>query len=175
MVIGEEPPPPSVNLYSRGPSPVNDVVGGTTSRIIRTKSMHQNMSIWNGAPTSVTYQIPEHPTKAELEEYLTRNEIHGYGEGAVVVGRWQRNGFGYVYPHQWGTIFHTFRSPHHSPFWGPYQVKWFDGQIESTWAEDLVVIHACLSKELLFDILSEQGVDITEAKNTHERMQIRSV
>jgi len=152
--VGKEPPVTTM------PNPVFDSASGITGPI-RTKSCRELFS----DKVQVKYQISTFPSKTDVEEYLVRNQIHGYGEGAVVARRWA-NGVRFLYPHQWGVIMHLNKYPGISADYGPYQIRWFSSEkpLENAWAEDLFIVHACLDRDLLLDIAEAQGVDTTEAQ-----------
>lgn len=148
-------------------SPVNNVAGGETSPTVRTKTMQispNSMKIPN-YPKEVMYACSQHPSQREANEYIDRNEIHGFGEGSIVSRRWAHP-WRFLYHHQWGILVSTRRTPGMAhDVWFPYRVKWFDsGMEEGTWAEDLLIVHACLDENLLMSIVEEQSYDTTEAR-----------
>src|SRR5690349_15265932 len=102
-------------------NPVTDFVGGQEGHI-RTRSMRDYFS---NHDVRVKYAISRNATNSEIREYLDRNFVHGYGEGAVVARRWTA-GLRFLYPHQWGVIMHTHPSAGLQQDWGPYQIRWFD-------------------------------------------------
>lgn len=114
-------------------------------------------------PDDVVYELTEYPKQIDLNEYIRRMEVGGFGEGAVVTRRYQPKGR-WRFQHQWGVIVitHTVVPSSAAPF-KPYSVKWFnDMSIEPAWAEDLIVIHSYLDEHLLKDIVESQGIDIEE-------------
>jgi hypothetical protein len=149
--------------------PIKDIANALEGPI-RTRSMRE---YFGNKDKIVQYALSMDPTISELEEYVERVWIHGYGEGAVVARR-HANGMRFMYPHQWGMIMHVHKySRGVSPSWGPFQVKWLDSsEIESSWAEDLVVIHSALDRESICEIVEAQSLDVTEAREFLNRSKV---
>jgi hypothetical protein len=108
---------------------------------------------------SIKYHAPQRPTANEMNEYLKQAEIHGYGKGTVVARKWC-SGWRYRTHIQWGVILDVNRYlMANDTVWTPFSILWLDPQgpnREAAWAEDLFVIHACLSDDLLDSIIEEQ-------------------
>lgn len=119
--------------------------------------------ICNSPPKEVTYALGQLPTAAQVTEYLHDKRIHGYGTGAVVTRRYQQD-WRYRSVAQWGVIVHEIAYPQPTTLWSPYSVIWFEAHnglsTEKAWAEDLVVIHAHVSDDLLDDILVSQNINL---------------
>lgn len=152
------------------PNPVLDIVNALEGPV-RTKSCN-----WTGAfnkpshvPDKVRYAISQRPSLADVNEYLARNDIHGYGVGTIVARRWAYH-WRFLYCHQWGLIKACSHAPRKGEDWAPYDVMWFDSSTtEPCWAEDLLVIHANMTPELLISIAEEQGMDVTLAQEHVEK------
>ena len=113
-------------------------------------------------PQHVEYALGNFPSYNEVQEYILRAEIAGFGRGSIVCRRWDIRGR-WKHPHTWGMITFTHTRPNSGAKWSPFTVKWFDdtdaqSQIEAAWMEDLVVIHACLDEGVLYDILETQDM-----------------
>lgn len=109
---------------------------------------------------NIEYQCSLRPTLEEIHEYLRLAEIQGFGMGAVVARRhcadWR-----WETPYAWGVILGQMAyvpSQSSDVVWAPFTIRWFDKQMgeEPAWAEDLYVIHQCLSKDLVASIVEEQ-------------------
>ncbi len=148
------------------------IITSTGDKRCRTKSIDRILHDTPGLlDAPISYAISQQPSSSDLAEYLQRIEIDGYGEGAIVVPKWQRTEFAYLYPHQWGLIYHIHKHPVFGPWWGPLQIKWGNNETEGSWAEDLYVIHACLSKNLICDILEAQGAKIDKLRETVQKLK----
>jgi hypothetical protein len=113
-------------------------------------------------PNNIVYDMNQWPTQHMVKDYLKRNEIAGFGENSIVTRRFQNKGR-WKYQHQWGVIILVCKVPPAATIFAPYIVKWFSGEkTEPAWAEDLVVVHACLTEELLSSIMEDQGIDLEE-------------
>lgn len=146
-------------------SPASHVNGTVPNSVVRLDSSKQYaICPFHNQPKTVDYDLGLRPSYEELKRYLQKYEIMGYGKGSVVTRRYQTP-WRYKDPHQWGIIIYTVNSAAYgTDFKGPYCVRWFDNvnqKEERAWAEDLVVIHTCLSKEMIEDILESQGVTET--------------
>jgi len=110
-------------------------------------------------PKQVNYLLSTHPTFNEIQDYLELKRVEGFGEGAIVCRRWAPDK-AYRWSQQWGTIMICHKAARGTvATWAPYAVKWhMVGEIEQAWAEDLVVIHACLDEDQLDAIVEAQGV-----------------
>lgn len=154
----------------RDPDPVLDIAGALEGPV-RTASCNFDSanSRPDGCPQTVRYACSQKPKISDINEYLTRNEINGYGTGAIVARRWAYS-WRFMYHGQWGIIDACNWTSLSHMKWNPYRVKWFEsGMEEAAWAEDLIVIHANLSDELLMSIVAEQGVDTTKAQEIIDR------
>jgi len=169
QLIVVEHPKKSTNM-STSPNPVTDIAGAEKTGI-RTASCNFDGALRkpDGYPEVVGYGCTKSPDIGDANDYLVRNEIHGYGKGTIVSRRWAMP-WRFMYHHQWGIIHAVHYTPRKGVDWFPYTVKWFEvGQEEGAWAEDLLVIHACMDDELLISIVEEQGVDVSEARNMMEQ------
>lgn len=127
---------------------------------VRLRSSHKQGPNYN-PPESVVYPLSLRPTQEEATEYIRLRKVDGFGEGTIVARRyaeyWKAKWHG-----NWGIIKRVIGYVPHitSTPWNPYVVQWFEQQTseESAWAEDLVVIHCTLDKDLLEDILEAQGI-----------------
>lgn len=154
--IGE----PDTDSTSPQLNPVTDIQGELEP--IRTKSMREYRET---AGRLVAYAVKPNCSNSDLEEYLSRQSIHGYGLGTIVAPRWCRGPLQFTYHQQWGIILQLNKFPGFSVPYGPYKVMWFEkGVMENSWAEDLIVIHANLDKEMILDIAESQGVNVREAR-----------
>jgi len=112
-------------------------------------------------PKDVVYDISEFPTQKEVNDYITRMSICGFGEGAIVTRRYQPKNR-WKYPYQWGVIQSMFNIVPSNGTYRPFTVKWFaNGDSESAWGEDLVVIHQAMDEDLISDIVESQGIDVS--------------
>lgn len=128
------------------------------ANVVRLRSSHTLHNYL--PPEDVVYDMGRWPNQLEINAYLKASSIAGYDEGAIVCRRFQPKGR-WKYPSQWGLIIVKHKISPGSSQYAPYAVKWFaDATIESAWAEDLVVIHAALSMDLIRDIVEEQGVEV---------------
>lgn len=116
---------------------------------------------FNKSGELVEYQMGILPQMTEIREYVKACEIGGFGTGAVVARRWCAD-WRWETPQQWGVIVgvkvytaNTYNNETYSPF----TVRWFDksGTEDQCWAEDLYVIHSCLSKSLLGELIEAQN------------------
>lgn len=116
-------------------------------------------------PKEIEYALEERASYHEIVNYLRENEIKGYGEGAVVARRYASS-YRWKFPSQWGVIMLSRKHTTSNFPYAPYMVKWFDEkapQDEPAWAEDLIVIHACIDEAYLRDIVESQGVVMDDA------------
>jgi hypothetical protein len=145
---------PSHNIVTPFPKG-NEIVTGRC-RLESSHGLHEYHP-----PTDCVYDLPEWPKPTQVPEYLRKMEVAGFGEGAIVTRRYQ-NQHRWKYPHQWGIIIITHKViPSGSPY-KPFTIRWFDpnSKLESAWAEDLLIIHACLSPSMLQDIVECQGLEV---------------
>lgn len=129
---------------------------------VRLKSSHK-MARYT-PPERVHYLLTQRPPKNDVDEYIRMMKVDGFGEGAIVArryaddwrARWHTN---------WGIITSIYGTVPFDPkdAYAPYKVRWFDTSsipgapdIEGAWAEDLIVIHAALDKDLLASIIEHQ-------------------
>lgn len=154
QIMSKKPAPPffpqvhePVNLYS-----------------YRDKTNCRTISIRNSnlakCPEKIAYLLGEHPNQKEIDDYLELQRAEGFGERAIV----SRNFFPYdniMAQNSWGIVVLEHRMARgRIAKWYPYTVRWtIMGDMESCWAEDLVLIHPTLTKEQLADILEAQGVE----------------
>ena len=112
-------------------------------------------------PRTLEYHLGRWPRREDAIAYLDMMSVQGFGVGAIVCRKHQpMEDHPKVY--LWGVILmvHNHTS---SAEYKPYLVKWFgDGKVESTWAEDLYLVHARLDKTLFHDILESQGCDFED-------------
>ena len=116
-------------------------------------------------PTGLEYALPRWSSKLDGDAYVEMFKVQGYGVGAVVTRRHQPlEHMDKVY--HWGVI--TFVTRHMSTTpWQPYFVKWFgDGAGEHAWAEDLVIIHAALDRDVLGSVFEAQDITLPEEKKS---------
>lgn len=145
---GHQPPGPEEYYRTEGP--------------VRLRSSHHLPRYT--PPEKHHYLLTRRPPQIDADEYIRMMKVEGFGEGAVVArrfadhwrARWHAN---------WGTIT---RVTQNVPWdakeaWSPYVVKWWDvsnfngvADTEPAWAEDLLVIHAALDKDVLESILEHQ-------------------
>lgn len=177
-VIIVEHPKPAANgaglvhmAQQRDPNPVIDIVNALEGPV-RTKSCNFDGAFNRpqNCPDTVRYAVSQHPSLADINEYLARNDIHGYGVGSIVARRWAYP-WRFLYCHQWGLIKAVMHTVRKGEQWAPYDVMWFDSApgVEPCWAEDLLVINSNLSHELLISIAEEQGFDVTAAQEHVEK------
>lgn len=127
----------------------------------------RNLPICDSPPESVEYGLSQYPTFGDVKEYLREKRIEGYGQGAVVVRKYQAK-WRFKSPHQWGIILYEIASPMGHVPWAPYNVTWFSEEQrvpggERAWAEDLLIIHSHLDDTYITDILISQGANIDKA------------
>jgi hypothetical protein len=113
-------------------------------------------------PDTIEYALPQRPTQEEAAEYIRVNGINGFGEGAIITRRWQEN-WRFRWHGNWGMIVRVVGNVpwQTSEAWAPFVVQWFerpDVPFEYVWAEDLVLIHTHLSKDLMEGIFEAQGI-----------------
>lgn len=149
------------------PYPVTKTESASTTklRVCRMDSIYAN-EVNSGTlkvPEKLTilYDLPPRPDEKDLKEYIRKWEISGFGTGAVVTRRYQ-NEFAFKYHSNWGIILSKNEYPN-SPDFAPFMVRWFNPlqgnkrwEYEKCWAEDLIVIHQCLSDQLIIDICEAQ-------------------
>lgn len=112
-------------------------------------------------PRFVKYEISEQPTIAQINDYCDQAEVEGFGTGAVVARRWSGWNSKIATP-CWGVIMLTrrYKDGTDTPY-SPFIVKWLNTNVaEGAWKEDLLVIHQCLSGDLLCDLLEAQGITV---------------
>lgn len=150
-------------ILSKKPAPIftPDVNSPVNLTSYRQMTNCRTISIRNSSistrPEKVAYLLDEHPSLKEIDDYLALQSTEGFGEKAVVTRRWAPVDT-MISPNHWGLILLEHRLPRGAAAkWAPYTVRWcMMGEIESTWAEDLVLIHPALDKEQLHDILEAQ-------------------
>jgi hypothetical protein len=150
------------NHYSGGTSRVNEFLREDEARSLQSRvrlTSSRNVTMCTNQPDFVTYPLTMYPTYNEAQDYLKQNKIHGYGPGAIVTRRFA-NQWRFRNVHQWGVILYETGNPTFQQRWSPYEIKWFEAgsSTEKAWAEDLVIIHACLSDDVLTDLLECQGI-----------------
>jgi hypothetical protein len=129
---------------------------------IRMKSSKKFHDKQNPPPDIVEYALSQRPSQDEAADYLRINLINGFGEGAIITRRWQEN-WRFRWHGNWGMIVRVVGNVPWQPTeaWSPYMVQWFerpDVPYEPAWAEDLVLLHTHLSKDLMESILESQGI-----------------
>lgn len=111
----------------------------------------------------VEYFMSIRPDLGEIKEYLKKAEVGGFGLGSIVARRWCAD-WRWETCQQWGLIVgvrnytaNTFADELYSPF----TVRWLDKTTpeEGCWAEDLYVIHTCMGKGMLTEIVEAQQED----------------
>jgi hypothetical protein len=122
-------------------------------RLASTRGLHDFKKI-----EVVEYHAPLRPSIEEISSYMKWAEISGFGNGAVVARRWCAD-WRWESPFQWGVILgNRLYPPAMEDSYAPFSVQWFDKNqgTETAWAEDLLLIHQCLSKQLLESLVEEQ-------------------
>lgn len=128
----------------------------------RERTNCRTLSVRNGIscrpPENIAYLADERPNSKDIQAYHTLMRQGGFGARAVVTRRFQEFQQ-QANPQYWGIII----IEHHLEKsgiakWYPYTVRWnMLGEIESAWGEDLLVVHAALSDEMLKDIFEAQN------------------
>lgn len=145
------------------PTPAMHQSDGTVLKVCRMASVYATESMQFRAPTELTilYDLPPNPESTNLASYFRKWEINGFGTGAIVTRRYQAP-HSFKYYSNWGIILHCNEHPNSGDY-APFQVRWFNPlqgnkrwEYEKCWAEDLIVIHQCLSKEWIIDIVEAQ-------------------
>lgn len=107
----------------------------------------------------VMYQMGLRPQLSEIQEYIKAAEIMGYGLGSIVARRFCAD-WRYETPFEWGAIMgvRAYMANVDDQHYAPFTVRWFNrnNPEEGAWAEDLYVIHQCLSRQLLNSIIEDQ-------------------
>lgn len=139
-----------------GKSPVNlfSYRQQTNCRLLSSKNNSNHK-----CPEKIAYLLEEHPSAKEIADYHQLRHEDGWGERAIVARRWapMEN---LMLPNSWGVIILEHKLERGGAAkWSPYSVRWMIlGDIESCWAEDLVLIHPALDNAHLRDILEVQGL-----------------
>lgn len=111
----------------------------------------------------IDYELGVRPTLEEIKFYIRAAEIAGFGMGSIVARRWCAD-WRWETCQQWGMItqVHAYTAnEYNGETYAPFTVRWLDRTTpeDKAWAEDLFVIHACMSKNLLASIVEEQEED----------------
>lgn len=141
------PPKDPVNLYSMRVQ--------TNCRLLSSKNNANHK-----CPEKIAYLLGEHPTAKEIMDYHDLMHAEGFGERAIVARKWAPMS-GLMIPNSWGVVLleHRLERSGVMAKFSPYSVRWIIlGEIESAWAEDLVLIHPALDSAELTEIFETQGM-----------------
>jgi len=162
----------TAKTYQFFPNPEVIEIKGEAPMLVETSKEVSNCRLKSSSksrgyqpPSDIEYALPPHPAFVDIREYLEKNEIKGYGTGAIVARRFALN-WRWKFVSQWGVILIANRHTSGSFPYAPYRVKWFDEQEpeEGAWAEDLIVIHPCVDESYLSDIVESQGIVIEDKR-----------
>lgn len=109
-------------------------------------------------PGGIWYGVPQvKPTYSQVQSYIKAYRDKGFDVGAIVTRRFvsmpaMLNSEG------WGIIVTKRVSvPFQGMSYNPYTVKWFQtDRAETTWAEDLFIIHPVMEHDDLVSIIADQ-------------------
>ncbi len=114
----------------------------------------------------VEYMMGLRPSIEEIRTYMKWAEIQGFALGSVVARRWCGK-WRWTIANEWGVILGCKNYiPTFEESYAPFGVRWFNkpatGPDEGCWAEDLYLVHQCLSDTLLESIIEDQQqVEVT--------------
>lgn len=150
-------------VVRRGPAGTKVITMDASSRVspVRLASTTEMRDFNRKDP--VEYKMGIRPDMDEIKGYLRSAEIAGFGLGSIVARRWCAD-WRWETCQQWGLVVgvrsytaNTFNDEVYSPF----TVRWFDKITpeEGCWAEDLYVVHTCMTKGMLTEIVEAQQED----------------